>query len=153
MRVDANHDMNPQYVPNSFVHKFRPDTAETPYLLPDRIVSRKSHFYHEGKPSEYDQPRVLYKRVMNDEARKHLHANTAVLLKQVEYPEIQAKYLAQLYCIAPEYARSVYDLLPDKKFDFSEVEERSKAAEKVGKEKKFLPSQTGSTASVAVYNA
>lgn len=65
LRLDANHAMNPQYAPNSFVHKFRPDTAEAPYQLADNTVSRKSHFYHEGKLSEYDQPRALYQKVMD----------------------------------------------------------------------------------------
>jgi catalase len=54
MRIDANHGKNPQYVPNSFCNKFRPDAAETPYELADKTVSRKSHFYHEGSSSEYE---------------------------------------------------------------------------------------------------
>lgn len=62
LRVDANHAKNPQYVPNSFVDKFRADTAEAFYQVADRNVSRKSHFYHEGKAPEYDQPRVLYQK-------------------------------------------------------------------------------------------
>jgi catalase len=157
MRVDANHGMNPQYAPNSFTNKFRPDTAETPYQLADNTVSRKSHFYHEGSDSEYDQPRVLYQDVMDDKAREHLHSNTARLLKLVEYPEIQVKYLAQLLRIAPQYARSVYDLLPEQKFDFTEVVKRAEGAERAGKEAKFLPSQEtdvlrGSCPAKSVYN-
>ncbi|KAJ5227788.1 hypothetical protein N7489_008496 [Penicillium chrysogenum] len=157
MRVDANHGMNPQYTPNSFTHKFRPDTAETPYQLGDNTVGRKSHFYHEGSPSEYDQPRALYRDVMDDKARAHLHSNTARLLKLVEYTEIQVKYLVQLARIAPEYAKSVYDLLPEKKFDFMEVEQRTGGAERAGKEAKFLPSQEtdvlrGSCSMKPVYN-
>ncbi|PYH33878.1 catalase [Aspergillus neoniger CBS 115656] len=139
MRVDANHGMNPQYVPNSFVNKFRPDIAEAPYQLADNNVGRKSHFYHEGKPSEYDQPRALYKQVMDERARKQLHDNTARLLRLVEYPLIQIKYLAQLYRIAPEYAKGVYDLLPEKPFAFSEVEQRAGGAEAAMKEPKFRP--------------
>ncbi|KAI7570925.1 heme-dependent catalase [Hortaea werneckii] len=59
MRIDANHAGNKQYTPNSFANKFRPDLAETPYKVSDNVVSRKSHYYHEGKISEYDQPREL----------------------------------------------------------------------------------------------
>ncbi|KAJ5548442.1 hypothetical protein N7513_005676 [Penicillium frequentans] len=140
MRVDANHAKNPQYAPNSFVDKFRPDTAEAPYQLSDNTVSRKSHFWHEGSPTEYEQPRALYQNVMNDEARDHLHKNTARLLQKVEYPEIQIKYLAQLYRVAAQYAESVFNLLPEKSFSFSEVEERSQSAEKMGKNPKFCPS-------------
>ena len=141
LRVDGNHSGNPQYAPNSFVNKFRPDAAEAPYTVADNVLSRKSHFAHEGKLSEYDQPRELYKRVMTAEAREHLHSNTANMLKFVRFPDIQRKYLSQVYCIAPEYARGVYDLLPEKKFEFSEVEKGSKGAELAGKERKFRPSE------------
>lgn len=157
LRVDANHGMNPQYAPNSFVHKFRPDASEAPYQVADNTVSRKSHFYHEGRVSEYDQPRVLYQRVMNDQARARLHSNTARLLCLVEYPEIQVKYLAQVYSIAREYAKGVYDLLPEKSFDFARVERQSQTAERAGKENKFIHSQDtdvlmGTAPATAVYN-
>ncbi|PGH13133.1 hypothetical protein AJ79_03840 [Helicocarpus griseus UAMH5409] len=142
MRVDANHAMNPQYAPNSFTNKFRPDTAEAMYQTADNNVGRKSHFYHEGSLSEYEQPRELYQRVMNQRARDHLHRNTADVLRLVEYPLIQVKYLAQLYLIDPDYAKGVYDLLPEKKFGFDEVKEKSAGGEKAGKTAKFLPSSS-----------
>lgn len=91
MRVDGNHSGNKQYVPNSFTDKFRPDTAEAPYKVSDNVVSRKSHYYHEGKLSEYDQPRDLYQRVMSEQQRKNLHHNTALLLSHVNYAIIQKK--------------------------------------------------------------
>lgn len=91
MRVDANHAGNPQYVPNSFVHKFRPDVAEAPYAVSDNIMSRKSHYWHEGKMNEYDQPRELYRRVMDEEQRQHTHTNTAKMLRHVSYPLIQVR--------------------------------------------------------------
>ncbi|KAL2796187.1 catalase [Aspergillus keveii] len=159
LRVDANHAMNPQYAPNSFTNKFRPDTAEAPYQLADPNVSRKSHFFHEGKDSEYDQARNLYMNVMDARARQHLHANTARLLKLVEYPEIQVKYLAQAFCIAPEYAKGIYNLLPEKRFAFEEVQGRAgEAAEKWGKEAKFRPSAAtdklvGKCPAMPVYNS
>ncbi|KAI9811861.1 MAG: hypothetical protein M1827_005212 [Pycnora praestabilis] len=140
MRIDANHAGRPQVVPNSLVHKFRPDTADAPYRVADNIVSRKSHYYCEGKDTEYTQAAELYNRVMDDTARAHTHSNTAGFLKFVTLPLIQAKYLAQLYRVAPSYAKGVYDLLPEKKFEFSEVEERAKGAELAGKEPKFRPS-------------
>jgi catalase len=59
----------------------------------------------------------------------------------VTFPIIQSKYLAQVYCIAPEYALAVYDMLKDKKFDFSEVRARSKDAPTMGKETRFMPSE------------
>lgn len=141
MRTDANHAGNPDYAPNSFVDKFRPDVAEAPYQVADNTVSRKSHFYHEGSPSEYDQARVLYTRVMDDVARDHLHKNTAEALARVRFPKIQSGYLAQVHNISPKYSRSVYDLLPEQGFDFSEVEEKAKTAHMVGKEAKFRPSR------------
>jgi catalase len=159
LRVDANHAMNPQYAPNSFTNKFRPDTAEAPYQLADPNVSRKSHFFHEGKDSEYDQARNLYMNVMDARARQHLHANTARLLKLVEYPEIQVKYLAQAFRIAPEYAKGIYNLLPEKRFAFEEVQGRAgEEAEKWGKEAKFRPSAAtdklvGKCPAMPVYNS
>lgn len=140
LRVDANHAGNPQYAPNSFVDKFRPDVAEAPYQVADSTVSRKSHFWHEGKASDYDQARELYSRVMDDGARDHLHQNTASLLRHVKSPKIQIGYLAQIYNIAPQYAQTVFDLLPEKDFTFDEVEKRSKDAVVAGKAAKFRPS-------------
>ncbi|CAG8184445.1 unnamed protein product [Penicillium nalgiovense] len=140
MRADANHAGNPQYAPNSFANKFRPDTAEVPYQLADSIVSRKSHFWHEGSPSEYEQSQALYEKVMNVEAREHLHFNTASALKKVNYPLIQLKYLTQLLRISHQYAKAVYNLLPEKSFGFEEVGKMFKGAEKIGEEEKFCPS-------------
>jgi catalase len=78
---------------------------------------------------------------MNDQARKNLHSNTAKLLSKVNYPSIAKKYLAQIYNIAPEYSRGVYDLTNFKfdRFDFKEVEEMSKEAHSWFKEPKFQP--------------
>ncbi|TKA45978.1 hypothetical protein B0A54_03663, partial [Friedmanniomyces endolithicus] len=145
MRVDGNHSGNKQYAPNSFMgDRFRPDVAEAPYKVSDNVVSRKSHYYHEGKMSEYDQPRDLYRNVMTEQARKNLHHNTAKMLSHVNFPMIQQQYLAQIYNIAPEYARGVYDLTKFKHkqpFEFSEVEAMSEQAPLFFKNVKFRPSQ------------
>ncbi|KAG2011224.1 heat-induced catalase [Coprinopsis cinerea AmutBmut pab1-1] len=141
LRSDANTGMNPHYVPNSFVNKFRPDTAEAPYQVSDNVVSRQSHFWHEGKDSDYEQARDLYFKVMTPEARNHLHTNTAVLLKQVTYKIIVLNYLAQQYRIAPEYAKAIYDLVPEPGFDFSDVEAKAKGAAVMTKEAKFAPTK------------
>ena len=142
MRIDANHGGNPDYAPNSYetMSRFRSDVAETPYKVADPIVSRKSHFYHEGKLSDYDQPRALYEKVMTETQRQHLHSNTAVMLGHVSDKKIQVLYLAQQYNIKPSYAKAIYDLLPKKSFEFSEVEAASKGAEKRTKTAKFMPS-------------
>jgi catalase len=93
MRVDANHAGNKQYAPNSFAHKFRPDVAEAPYAVSDNIVSRKSHYWHEGKKNEYDQARELWGSVMTEQQRKNTCSNTVKLLKRVTYPIIQVSLL------------------------------------------------------------
>lgn len=141
MRVDANNGGNPDYAPNSFtpLSKFRPDVAEAPYKVSDTIVSRKSHFYHEGKLSDYDQARELYDRVMSDSAREHLHSNTATLLGQVTDPKIQILYLGEQYMIKRSYAKAIYDLLPNPTFEFSKVEEAAEGAEKRTKCPRFMP--------------
>ena len=141
LRSDANTGMNPHYTPNSFTHKFRNDVAEAPYQLSDSVVSRQSHFWHEGKDSEYDQVRDLYNKVMDPKARDHLHSNTAVALQLVDYKIIKVNYLAQQHRIAPSYAKAIYDLLPSPDFEFSEVEAKSKEIEMQTKEKMFVPTQ------------
>lgn len=145
-----------QYAPNSFVHKFRPDTAEAPYQVSDNIVSRKSHYWHEGKQNEYDQPRELWKRVMNEQQRKNTIKNTGNMLKYVKYPEIQKKYLAQVYNISPDYAQGIYEMLLNPEFEFSEVKKLSEDAHLWYKERRFRPSAgerlTGYAPSVPIYN-
>jgi len=157
MRTDANHAGNKQYAPNSFSNKFRPDTAEAPYQVSDNIVSRKSHYWHEGQKNDYDQAKELWSRVMSEQERKNTIHNTVNMLKFVKYPEIQKKYLAQVYNIGVDYARGIYDGLPKKEFEFSEVEEMSKEAHLWYKEKKFRPSQgerlTGYAPPVTIYNS
>lgn len=140
LRSDANHGGNPQYIPNSFVDKFRPDTTETPMQLSDSIMSRRSHFWHEGKRNDYDQARDLYLHTLTPQERENLHSNTAFHLKYA-VPTTQAKYLAQLYAIQPAYAQGVYDLLPEKAFDMPQVVELSETAHLAGKNKQFAPTE------------
>ena len=102
-RNDANHAGNPQYVPNSFVNKFQPDTAESPYYVSDNIVSRKSHFYHEGIESDYAQARDLYTCVMTSQQIENLHSNTANMLRFVTEQMIKVSYLSQIYNIDATY--------------------------------------------------
>jgi len=68
----------------------------------------------------------------------------------------QKKYLAQIHNIAPEYSQGVYDLLPTKEFDFSEVQELAKTAQEWCKEKKFRPSNgeklVGYEPQIGIYN-
>jgi len=89
MRTDANHAGNPQYVPNSWVSKFTPDNAEAPYAVGDNIVSRKSHFWHEGKRNDYDQATELWTRVMTPEEKANTLTNTAKYLSQVKHAEVK----------------------------------------------------------------
>jgi catalase len=89
MRDDANHAGNPQYTPNSFSYKFRPDAAEAPFQVADNICSRKSHYWHEGKRNEYDQARELWSRVMSDKERTNTCYNTAMFLNLCTFPLIQ----------------------------------------------------------------
>lgn len=162
-RNDANHAGNPQYAPNSFKHKFRRDTAEAPYTVADNIVSRKSHYHHEGKLSDYDQARDLYRRVMTDAQRQNLHSNTVRLLQLVTHKVIKVGYLAQLWNIDPEYPKAIFDLLPEtaktgpEGFEFIDVQNEAKGAETAGKEAKFRPSSqaerlVGFRPEMGVYN-
>ncbi|VBB87229.1 CATP2 small subunit catalase encoded by the catP2 gene [Podospora comata] len=139
MRSDANHAGNKQYAPNSFAHKFRPDAAEAPYAVSDNIMSRKSHYWHEGKKNDYAQATQLWARVMTPQQRENTIQNTAKYLGIVKYPEIQKKYLAQLYNISPDYSEGVFQLLPAPQFEMNEVKSLAENAHTWYKEKKFQP--------------
>jgi len=139
MRSDANTGGNPHYYPNSFVNKFVPEATEAPYQVADNVVSRQSYSWSEGTMKEYEQARELYKRVMSSVDRQHLHQNTAAVLNLVDQPIIQENYLAQLFCIDPEYAMAIYSLLEEKKFSFDMVKEKAKMGPMVGKAKEFKP--------------
>ena len=143
LRSDGNHSGNVQYVPNSFAHKFRPDVAEAPYQVSDNIVSRKSHYAHEGKKSEYAQAKELWGRVMDDKARKDTITNTVLCIKNVKHPIIVRKFLAQVYNVSEEWAKGVYEGYPEKKRDFSfeDVKKDSENAHLAYKERKLQPSE------------
>ncbi|KAL6872227.1 catalase-like domain-containing protein [Trichoderma longibrachiatum] len=156
MRTDANHAGNKQYAPNSFAHKFRPDTAEAPYAVSDNIMSRKSHYWHEGKKNDYDQATELWTRVMTPQERENTCKNTAKYLSMVKYKNIRSKYLAQLYNISPDYATGVFELLNETEFDLKEVKSLAETAQEWYKEKKFMPSTgeklMGNVPGMPVYN-
>jgi catalase len=72
MRTDANSGSKPRYFPSSY-HSLKPQTgtapgfggaahAESAYQVGDNVVSRRGHYRQEGKTSEYDQVRELYRR-------------------------------------------------------------------------------------------
>ena len=73
--------------PNSYHNQtggtpgFLPSAAEAPMQLANHVLSRIGHYFHEGKPSEHDQVRELYRRVLSEKERENLHHNTARLLK------------------------------------------------------------------------
>ncbi|KAI0538580.1 catalase-like domain-containing protein [Xylaria digitata] len=155
MRVDANHAGNKQYAPNSFAHKFRPDTAEVPYVVNDNIASRKSHYWHEGKKNEYDQARELFERVMTEGERQNTIHNIGKYLNICNYPEIQKEYFAQQFNISPKLAEGVYALLKNPQFDMRDVESLAVTAQEWYK-KKFMPSTreklVGKVPSLPIYN-
>lgn len=175
IRTDANHAGNPQYTPNSFKDKFRPDVAEAPYVVSDNVVSRKSHYWHEGKMNDYAQATALWTKVMTTQQRENTCHNTAKYLSYVEYPEVQVrllfllfigeeemltvrqkKYLAQLDNISPDYAEGVYRRLKEPKFSLEEVQSMPKDALLWGRNKKFMPSTNerlaGFAPSAPIYN-
>ncbi|KAG0137508.1 catalase-like domain-containing protein [Tuber indicum] len=132
-RSDGNISGNPHYALNSFVNKFRPDTAEAPYGVSNNVVSRQGH-YSKCTLGDYNQERELYVCAMSSRGHVGLHHNTAAALELVEYVIIQMKYLAQCYYIQPECARDIYDLLP-KEFDFGKAEEKAEDAPSFGEER------------------
>ncbi|KAF2679182.1 hypothetical protein K458DRAFT_422418 [Lentithecium fluviatile CBS 122367] len=72
---------------------------------------------------------------MNEQEKKNTITNTVNMLKFVKFPEIQKKYLAQVYNIAVDYSKGIFDDLPKPTFDFSEVEKLAEDAHLWYKEK------------------
>jgi len=101
------------------------------------VLSRKGHYRHEGKASDYDQVRELYLRVLSAEERSNLHSNTSRLLRVADNIVIK-NYMIQLNAIDPLYSQGVWAELPrarqaEADFTWEEVEEASKEAHLVGK--------------------
>ncbi|CAI6309618.1 unnamed protein product [Periconia digitata] len=93
---------------------------------------------------------------MTEEERQNTIKNTVNMLKFVHVEVIQKKYLAQVYNIGVDYAKGIYDGLPKKSFEWSEVEKLAPDAHLWYKEAKFRPSQgerlTGVPPTGTVYN-
>ncbi|KAK4173744.1 CATP2 small subunit catalase encoded by the catP2 protein [Triangularia setosa] len=133
MRSEANHAGNKQ-----------PDAAEALYAVSDNIMSRKSHYWHEGKKNDYAQATQLWARVMIPQQRENTTQNTAKYLGLVKYSRFRyafepKKYLAQLYNISLDYSEGVFQLLPAPQFDMNEVKSLAENAYTWYKEKKFQP--------------
>ncbi|GAA6051875.1 hypothetical protein JCM3770_005515 [Rhodotorula araucariae] len=155
MRIDGNALGKPVYFPNSYhsatpvtdtTPSFDPSTVETPMQVGSNVISRKSHYRHEGKPSEYDQVRTLYQKVMGTQERANLHSNTSRLLKFAD-DIVKKNYLIQLYAIDPSYALAVYEGLPEKPttFTMDEVADKSQTAHLVGRNPNFFTKDSGAS--------
>uniref|UniRef100_A0A0K3CG83 BY PROTMAP: gi/751835684/emb/CEL54483.1/ catalase [Rhizoctonia solani AG-1 IB] n=1 Tax=Rhodotorula toruloides TaxID=5286 RepID=A0A0K3CG83_RHOTO len=153
MRVDGNTLSKPVYFPNSY-HSKAPTTdttpsfdvtaVETPMQVASNVLSRKSHYRHEGQPSEYWAAKDFYLNQLNAQGRANLHSNTSRLLKFAD-EIVKKNYLIQLYAISPDYANGVYEGLPEKPktFAMDEVAEASKTAHLVGKNPQFQLKNAG----------
>jgi catalase len=137
MRIDGNNNGKPQYMPNSFhglsAPVVKPEATETPMQFGSNVLSRNDHFRHRGQPSEYDQVRELWTRVMTDQERKNTAKNTAFLLKTAESLVI-VRYLVQCCAISEQYAQMIFDELPEKNFHMDTIKKRSKEAHLVNVE-------------------
>ncbi|QRV89324.1 catalase [Ceratobasidium sp. AG-Ba] len=152
MRIDGNVAGKPTYFPNSYHNRkpttggapgFLPEAEEVPMQVASNVLSRKSYYLHEGTPSEYNQVRELYSRVLTPEKRNELHKNTATLLKHCD-SIVQKNYLIQLCAIDQSYARAIYDLLPAHDgYTLEEIKEQSKEAHLVGKNPRFFSVSKG----------
>lgn len=115
LRTDSNGADNCHYVPNT-VNKPTIDKSYLESLQPlsklhDPVVSRKSPFRHSGDPSEYDQARSLFVKVMSDLDRRRMFLNIGAAIRFVKDPHVVERFLAQCLAIHPEYAKGVCDVL------------------------------------------
>ena len=149
MRMDGD-ARKPVYFPNSYhtTHNdnkqfrktpgFDPSTAEAPWQAANNVVARQSLWKHEGTTSEYDQVRDLYLNVMTPAQRENLHKNTAKLLSFAD-GIVQKNYLVQMAAISPDYAKGIFDKLPEHKggYTLQEINEAAKEAHLVNKDINF----------------
>ncbi|PSK51616.1 Catalase-1 isoform B [Elsinoe australis] len=113
---------------------------------PDPLLQFRMFFYRDA---QYHRIGINLHQVpvncpfMSEQQRKNLHSNTAKMMSRVNFPITRKKYLAQIYNIAPEYARGVYDLtkFKNEKFAFEEVEQLAKDAPTFYKTEIFRPDQ------------
>jgi catalase len=71
-------------IPNMFLTRSSTSFVQIlprPLIWSQITLSRKSHFHHEGKLSDYDQARELYGRVISESQRHNLHHNTKAAVK------------------------------------------------------------------------
>lgn len=143
MRVDNNNQDRLLYQPNTYDKpSFSDNATETPYAVSDNMVSRQSHHKNEGTDVEYEQARVLYNRVMDDEQRDHLHKNTAWCMNTGVSQSTRTRYLAQVYMISPKYVEGVISYLENKNVSFDEVKQLSGKAAMIGKSQKYKPKES-----------
>ncbi|EFQ30534.1 catalase [Colletotrichum graminicola] len=151
--------MAKSYASLTFDGQMRTDAkhAEAPCVVNNNIVSRRSPYWHEGKKNDHEQATQHWSKTMTEQQRKNTSLNTSKYLKFVIYSEIQENYLAQVYNISPDYAQSVYDLLPKPHLAFDKVKERAVDAHLWYKEKKFRSTEgsklAGMSPSFPVYGA
>lgn len=143
MRVDNNNQDRLNYMPNSYDKPAFSDRAtETPYVVADAMVSRQSHHKNEGTDVEYEQVRVLYNTVMDDEQRDHLHQNTAYCMNCGVSTTTRTRYLAQIYNISPAYVDGIISYLDVKDVSVDEIKKLSVGAAMIGKSEKYKPKES-----------
>ncbi|MFH1865973.1 MAG: catalase [Candidatus Eisenbacteria bacterium] len=131
MRSDGNAGGGPNYWPNSFGGP-APDPAMAPPAI-DVAGMAARHEYELGDV-DFEQPGVLYRKVMTDEARDHLIGNIVGHLGGAQ-KRIRLRQTALFYKVDADYGKRVatglgLDVAEVKRLAGMTQEERVKATEK-----------------------
>ena len=116
MRTDGNQGGGPNYWPNSFGGP-DPDPSVTP--PPVDVAGMAARHEYELGDVDFVQPKALYEKVMDDEAREHLVGNIVSHLKNAQM-RIQLRQTALFYKVTPDYGTRVAEGLG---LDVKKVEE------------------------------
>ncbi|BGP22752.1 hypothetical protein JCM10295v2_001643 [Rhodotorula toruloides] len=109
--------------------------VETPMQVASNVLSRTSHYRHEGQPSAYRAAEDCYLNQLDAQGKADLHLNMSRLLKPQNCRRDRQEYLAHPASAPSYHANGVSEALPEKPktFKMAEVAEASKTAHLVGK--------------------
>lgn len=143
--ADENNAGKPQYMPSVLTGTDKcpvanPAAAEVPLPMengslnpqsPATLSRQAANFRHRGKPSEYDQVRELWTRVMSDSEKNNTMKNTAFLLGTAPDKGVIKAFLVQCHAISPDFAQGIMNRLPNQEklgFSIADIQKLSPTA-------------------------
>lgn len=107
MTVNGNQGGKPNYEPNSFqTFKFNEDAKYSPYRITGLVARHKPNHPN----CDFEQPGILFRKVLNEEQRQDLIKNVSDHMKEVPR-DIQERAIKNFYKCDPEYGDGICKVL------------------------------------------